>query len=213
MLGRLSPEQVRAETLAGEPIVAKLTRAPGNGAAIGGLKVVTENGWFAARPSGTEDVYKIYAESFRGREHLSAIQEEAQAIVKAAFDALTHAKRHEEHREEARAEEGDAREEPLAHVDLAAGEVERGEPEHQRGARERCRRCQRDGDLTPGEAHEARDQRVAHRDGEWRDQQDHGAGFVAVGHATAQRGAQPQGEQRCDLRHGGHLNTEYTRGA
>jgi phosphoglucomutase len=87
ILGRLSPEQVRAETLAGEPIVAKLTRAPGNGAEIGGLKVVTENGWFAARPSGTEDVYKIYAESFRGREHLSAIQEEAQAIVKAAFEA------------------------------------------------------------------------------------------------------------------------------
>jgi phosphoglucomutase len=86
ILGRLSPEQVRAETLAGEPIVAKLTRAPGNGAEIGGLKVVTENGWFAARPSGTEDVYKIYAESFRGREHLSAIQEEAQAIVKAAFE-------------------------------------------------------------------------------------------------------------------------------
>jgi phosphoglucomutase len=87
ILARLSPEQVRAETLAGEPIVAKLTRAPGNGAEIGGLKVVTENGWFAARPSGTEDVYKIYAESFRGREHLNAIQEEAQAIVKAAFEA------------------------------------------------------------------------------------------------------------------------------
>ena len=87
ILGRLSPEQVRTETLAGEPIVAKLTRAPGNGAEIGGLKVVTENGWFAARPSGTEDVYKIYAESFRGREHLQAIQDEAQAIVKAAFEA------------------------------------------------------------------------------------------------------------------------------
>lgn len=85
-LARLSPEQVSAETLAGEPIVAKLTRAPGNGAEIGGLKVVTENGWFAARPSGTEDVYKIYAESFLGREHLHAIQEEAQAIVKAAFE-------------------------------------------------------------------------------------------------------------------------------
>ena len=70
-----------AAELAGEPIVAKLTHAPGNGAAIGGLKVVTENGWFAARPSGTEDVYKIYAESFKGDEHLAAIQEEAKAIV------------------------------------------------------------------------------------------------------------------------------------
>ena len=67
--------------------MAKLTRAPGNGAEIGGLKVVTENGWFAARPSGTEDVYKIYAESFCGSDHLRAIQEEAQAIVKAAFEA------------------------------------------------------------------------------------------------------------------------------
>ncbi|MCA9574861.1 MAG: phosphoglucomutase (alpha-D-glucose-1,6-bisphosphate-dependent) [Polyangiales bacterium] len=84
-LGRLSAEQVRAEELAGETIVAKLTHAPGNGAAIGGLKVVTENGWFAARPSGTEDVYKIYAESFRGREHLRAIQEEAQALVDSAL--------------------------------------------------------------------------------------------------------------------------------
>ncbi|MCA9534724.1 MAG: phosphoglucomutase, alpha-D-glucose phosphate-specific, partial [Myxococcales bacterium] len=84
-LAKLSPEQVSAQELAGEPIVAKLTRAPGNDAAIGGLKVVTENGWFAARPSGTEDVYKIYAESFRGREHLTAIQQEAQAIVQAAF--------------------------------------------------------------------------------------------------------------------------------
>ena len=64
----------------------KLTRAPGNQAAIGGLKVVTENGWFAARPSGTEDVYKIYAESFRGREHLRTIQAEAQAIVQAALE-------------------------------------------------------------------------------------------------------------------------------
>ncbi|MBN2362110.1 MAG: phosphoglucomutase, alpha-D-glucose phosphate-specific, partial [Deltaproteobacteria bacterium] len=84
---KLTPEQVRAETLAGEKIVAKLTRAPGNGAAIGGLKVVTENGWFAARPSGTEDVYKIYAESFVGREHLARIQEEARAMVSAAFAA------------------------------------------------------------------------------------------------------------------------------
>jgi phosphoglucomutase len=84
-LAQLSPEQVTASELAGEPIVAKLTRAPGNNAPIGGLKVVTESGWFAARPSGTEDVYKIYAESFKGRDHLSAIQREAQAIVNAAF--------------------------------------------------------------------------------------------------------------------------------
>jgi phosphoglucomutase len=87
VLKELSPEAVRADTLAGERIVAKLTRAPGNDAAIGGLKVVTENGWFAARPSGTEDVYKIYAESFRGAEHLRRIQEEAQAIVGDAFRA------------------------------------------------------------------------------------------------------------------------------
>jgi phosphoglucomutase len=65
--------------------VAKLTRAPGNDALIGGLKVVTENGWFAARPSGTEDIYKIYAESFKGASHLGQIQEEAQAIVQKAF--------------------------------------------------------------------------------------------------------------------------------
>jgi len=86
-LAQLSPEQVSASELAGEPIVAKLTRAPGNDAEIGGLKVVTENGWFAARPSGTEDVYKIYAESFKGSDHLRAIQQEAQAIVNAAFNA------------------------------------------------------------------------------------------------------------------------------
>ena len=78
---------VTADTLAGETIVAKLTRAPGNDAPIGGLKVVTENGWFAARPSGTEDIYKIYSESFKGRDHLQAIEKEAQAMVKAAFDA------------------------------------------------------------------------------------------------------------------------------
>ena len=72
---------MRDRELAGEPIVAKLTRAPGNDAPIGGLKVVTENGWFAARPSGTEDVYKIYAESFRDDRHLEAIVAEAQAIV------------------------------------------------------------------------------------------------------------------------------------
>ena len=86
-LGNLSPEMVEAEELAGERIMAKLTRAPGNNAPIGGLKVITENGWFAARPSGTEDVYKIYAESFKGAEHLKCIQEEAQAIVGAAFRA------------------------------------------------------------------------------------------------------------------------------
>ncbi|HVR61233.1 MAG TPA: phosphoglucomutase (alpha-D-glucose-1,6-bisphosphate-dependent) [Polyangia bacterium] len=86
-LKKLSPEQVTATSLAGEPIVAKLTRAPGNGAALGGLKVTTENGWFAARPSGTEDVYKIYAESFRGRAHLTRIQEEAQSIVSATLAA------------------------------------------------------------------------------------------------------------------------------
>jgi phosphoglucomutase len=87
VLGNLSPAQVSAGELAGEPIQAKLTRAPFNGAAIGGLKVTTENGWFAARPSGTENVYKIYAESFRSEDHLRRIQEEAQAIVGAAFRA------------------------------------------------------------------------------------------------------------------------------
>lgn len=81
VLGKLSPDAVRAATLAGEPITARLTNAPGNGAPLGGLKVTTENGWFAARPSGTEDVYKIYAESFRGAAHLRDIQTEAQAIV------------------------------------------------------------------------------------------------------------------------------------
>lgn len=84
-LGSLSPAMVRATSLAGEPILDKLTHAPANGAAIGGLKVVSENGWFAARPSGTEDVYKIYAESFRGSDHLRAIQEEARSIVGAAL--------------------------------------------------------------------------------------------------------------------------------
>lgn len=84
-LAALSPEQVTAETLAGEAITAKLTHAPANGAAIGGLKVCTENGWFAARPSGTEDVYKIYAESFKGEEHLKQIQAEAKEIVNAAL--------------------------------------------------------------------------------------------------------------------------------
>src|SRR5690606_733345 len=80
-LSQLSPAQVTASELAGEPILAKLTTAPGNGASIGGLKVTTRNGWFVARPSGTEDVYKIYAESFLGPDHLRRIQEEARAIV------------------------------------------------------------------------------------------------------------------------------------
>ncbi len=84
-LGRLSPEDVTATELAGEPIVAKMTNAPGNGAAIGGLKVVTENAWFAARPSGTEDVYKIYAESFRGAEHLAQVQAAAKEVVDAVL--------------------------------------------------------------------------------------------------------------------------------
>ena len=85
VLASLSPDDVEAESLAGEPVNAKLTHAPGNGAAIGGLKVVTENGWFAARPSGTEDIYKIYTESFKGSSHLKQIQKEAQEIVSAAF--------------------------------------------------------------------------------------------------------------------------------
>ena len=85
VLKKLSPGQVKATELAGDPITARLTEAPGNGAAIGGLKVVTDNGWFAARPSGTEDIYKIYAESFRDRSHLQAIQTEAREIVSAAL--------------------------------------------------------------------------------------------------------------------------------
>jgi phosphoglucomutase len=84
-LAGLSAEQVSADTLAGEKITAKLTHAPANGAAIGGLKVCTENGWFAARPSGTEDVYKIYAESFKGKQHLEQIQAEAREIVNEAL--------------------------------------------------------------------------------------------------------------------------------
>ncbi|HSF69746.1 MAG TPA: phosphoglucomutase (alpha-D-glucose-1,6-bisphosphate-dependent) [Nitrospira sp.] len=80
-LSKLSAEQVRATTLAGDSIVSRMTHAPGNGAAIGGLKVVTAQGWFAARPSGTEDVYKLYAESFKGQDHLAQIQSEAQALV------------------------------------------------------------------------------------------------------------------------------------
>ncbi len=84
-LAALSPADVSAQSLAGEPITAKLTEAPGNGAAIGGLKVVTESAWFAARPSGTEDVYKIYAESFRGPDHLAQVQAEAKEVVSAAL--------------------------------------------------------------------------------------------------------------------------------
>lgn len=84
-LAALSPDDVSADSLAGEPITAKLTTAPGNGAAIGGLKVTTESAWFAARPSGTEDVYKIYAESFRGADHLAQVQAEAKDVVSAAL--------------------------------------------------------------------------------------------------------------------------------
>jgi phosphoglucomutase len=84
-LEHLAPEQVRFKDLAGESIRAIFTRAPGNGAPIGGLKMVAENAWFAARPSGTESIYKIYAESFRGPEHLRRVIEEAQAIVSDAL--------------------------------------------------------------------------------------------------------------------------------
>jgi len=87
VLSKLSPELVTAQELAGEPVTAKLIRAPGNNAEIRGLKVITQNGWFAARPSGTEDIYKIYAESFLDERHLQRIQEEAVAIVGAAFAA------------------------------------------------------------------------------------------------------------------------------
>jgi phosphoglucomutase len=84
-LSKLSPESIKETTLAGEPITAKLTHAPGNNAPIGGLKVVAANGWFAARPSGTENIYKIYAESFKDQRHLTAIIAEAQRIVGAAL--------------------------------------------------------------------------------------------------------------------------------
>jgi phosphoglucomutase len=87
ILAQLSPRQVTASELAGEKITSLLTTAPGNNAPIGGLKVVTENGWFAARPSGTEDLYRLYAESFKGSDHLRRIQEEAQAIIQKAFRA------------------------------------------------------------------------------------------------------------------------------
>jgi phosphoglucomutase len=86
VLGKLDPSAVKTQTLAGDPITSVLTRAPGNGASLGGLKVVTANGWFAARPSGTENVYKIYAESFNGEAHLAAIQTEAEALVQATLE-------------------------------------------------------------------------------------------------------------------------------
>jgi len=86
-LSRLAPEQLRTTELAGEKIQHILSHAPGNGAAIGGLKVVSEQAWFAARPSGTENLYKIYAESFRGEDHLRRVVEEAQAIVDASLKA------------------------------------------------------------------------------------------------------------------------------
>jgi phosphoglucomutase len=87
VLQRLSPQHMQVSELAGEKIVAMLTQAPGNGSPIGGLKVSTEYGWFAARPSGTEAVYKIYAESFRGEDHLRRIQAEAQALIAKACAA------------------------------------------------------------------------------------------------------------------------------
>src|SRR6185312_7831201 len=85
ILKRLAPEQVRSKELAGEKITQILSKAPGNGAPIDGLKVLTEHGWFAARPSGTEEIYKIYAESFLGRDHLQRLIEEAQKLVSDCF--------------------------------------------------------------------------------------------------------------------------------
>ncbi|GAA3101759.1 hypothetical protein GCM10017687_11160 [Streptomyces echinatus] len=87
LLAKLSPAQVTADTLAGEAVTSVLTEAPGNGAAIGGIKVTTDNAWFAARPSGTEDVYKVYAESFLGTDHLARVQEEARTVVLGALGA------------------------------------------------------------------------------------------------------------------------------
>jgi len=84
-LAKLSADQITASELAGEPITARLTTAPGNNAPIGGLKVVAPSGWFAARPSGTEDVYKLYAESFKGSDHLRRIQDEALAVIQNAI--------------------------------------------------------------------------------------------------------------------------------
>jgi phosphoglucomutase len=85
ILLNLSPEHIQASELAGDKVQKILTHAPGDGAPIGGVKVIAEGGWFAARPSGTEDIYKIYTESFRGQEHLRRIEQEAQAIVEQAF--------------------------------------------------------------------------------------------------------------------------------
>jgi len=85
ILGKVSPSEITGSTLAGEIILAKLTAAPQNNAPLGGIKVVTQNGWFAVRPSGTEDMLKIYAESFKNKEHLTDIQEEARAIIDAFF--------------------------------------------------------------------------------------------------------------------------------
>ena len=93
-LQELSPDAVKESDLAGEPITAKLTKAPGNGAPIGGLKVVAENGWFAARPSGTENIYKIYAESFKSQSHLNAILQEAEQIVNNALSSSTAGPKH-----------------------------------------------------------------------------------------------------------------------
>ena len=87
LLAKLSPQQVASHDLAGDPILTVLIQAPGNGAALGGLKVITEHGWFAARPSGTENLYKIYVESFLGEEHLRRIASDAQAIIDAALGA------------------------------------------------------------------------------------------------------------------------------
>jgi phosphoglucomutase len=87
VLSQLAPQNIAAEELAGDPIKASLTAAPGNGAAIGGVKIITQNGWFAARPSGTEEIYKIYTESFKGPDHLALIQTEAKEIVAATFAA------------------------------------------------------------------------------------------------------------------------------
>jgi phosphoglucomutase len=87
MLAKMSKESIQSPTLAGEKIKAILTHAPGDGQAIGGVKVIAESGWFAARPSGTEEIYKIYAESFRSQQHLEQIEEEAQTIVGQALNA------------------------------------------------------------------------------------------------------------------------------
>jgi len=88
-LEKLTPDAVKESDLAGEPIIAKLTKAPGNDAPIGGLKVTAENGWFAARPSGTENIYKIYAESFKSQTHLNAILSEAEEMVNHALGSST----------------------------------------------------------------------------------------------------------------------------